>query len=167
MKLKRGAHVVLLAVALLAGCVSVPSGPSVLVLPGTGKNFDQFRADDFECRQYASSQVGGTNPNEIAGESVAKSAALGTVVGAAAGAAVGGQRGASVGAGTGLAAGTIAGTSAGSSSSYALQQRYDYAFEQCMYAKGHKIPVAGGFESVPSPPRGTYPPPPPPPPPAR
>ena len=26
---------------LLAGCVAVPSGPSIVVLPGTNKSFDQ------------------------------------------------------------------------------------------------------------------------------
>ncbi|MFH1603039.1 MAG: YMGG-like glycine zipper-containing protein, partial [Pseudomonadota bacterium] len=95
---------------LLFACASVPSGPGVLVLPGTGKNFDQFRADDADCRQYANLQVGGDTPNQIAGDSVAKSAALGTSVGALAGAAIGGKEGAGVGAGTGLAVGALAGT---------------------------------------------------------
>ena len=32
---------------LLVGCaVAPPSGPSVMALPGSGKNFDQFRYDD-------------------------------------------------------------------------------------------------------------------------
>jgi hypothetical protein len=128
--------------------MTMPSGPSVLVLPGSSKTFDQFRADDFDCRQYASVQVGGTTADQIAGDSVAKSAALGTVIGAAAGAAMGGQSGAGVGAGTGLAIGTLAGTGAGNTSAYDLQQRYDHAFQQCMYAKGHKVPVYGSFESV-------------------
>ena len=39
------------AVLTLGACVTVPSGPSMMSLPGTGKSFDQFRADDFECRQ--------------------------------------------------------------------------------------------------------------------
>ena len=152
----------LVAALLLGACVSMPTGPSVLVLPGTGKAFDQFRADDLECRQYASSQVGGTAPNEVAGDSVAKSAALGTVIGAAAGAAIGGQSGAGVGAGTGLAVGAMAGSGAGNTSAYGLQRRYDYAFTQCMYAKGHKIPVTGRFESM-RPASSAYTPPPPPP----
>ena len=151
---------------LLGACVSVPSGPSVMVLPGSGKSFDQFRVDDLDCRQYAGAQVGGSTSDQIGGDSLAKSAALGTVVGAVAGAAVGGQRGAGVGAGTGLAVGTVAGTGAAGASSYGLQQRYDYAFEQCMYAKGHKIPVAGRLESMPPSPPSAYPSPPPPPPPA-
>src|SRR3977135_2233103 len=50
----------LLALLGLSACATVPSGPGVLVLPGTGKSFDQFRADDFECRQFAQSQLGAT-----------------------------------------------------------------------------------------------------------
>ena len=33
-------------VVLLTGCVTIPTGPSVMVLPGSGKSFDQFRLDD-------------------------------------------------------------------------------------------------------------------------
>jgi len=154
------------AVAFLAACVSVPSGPSVMVLPGTGKSFDQFRADDYDCRQYASFQVGGKDANQAAAESVAKSAALGAVVGTAAGAAIGGQGGAGAGAGVGTAMGALAGTGAGEASAGSLQRRYDYAFIQCMYAKGHKVPVAGRLTSRPA--ASAYvPPPPPPPPPLR
>jgi hypothetical protein len=146
---------------LFGGCASLPSGPSVLVLPGTGKNFDQFRADDADCRQYAIMQTAGNTPGQTANDSVARSAVLGTVVGAAAGAAMGGQNSASIGAGTGLAVGALAGADAGDASAYDLQRRYDYAFMQCMYAKGHKIPVSGRFES--SRPSATAPPPPAPP----
>src|SRR2546427_8232487 len=98
-----------LAALLLGACVSVPSGPSVMVLPGTGKSFDQFRADDMDCRQFAYSQVGGTDANQVASESAVKSAAVGTVIGAAAGAAIGGRSGAAVGAGGGLLVGSAAG----------------------------------------------------------
>lgn len=154
----------LTALALLGACTTMPSGPSVLVLPGTGKSFDQFRVDDLDCRQYAGMQTGGTTPNQSAADSVAKSAALGTAVGAVAGAAIGGQRGAAAGAGTGLAMGALAGTGAGDTSAHGLQRRYDYAFQQCMYAKGHKIPVAGRFESAaPTGAPAPYAPPPPPP----
>jgi len=163
--MKRASLFALLLVTLLLGaCMTMPSGPSVLVLPGSSKTFDQFRADDFDCRQYATVQVGGSTTDQIAGDSVAKSAALGTVIGAAAGAAMGGQSGAAVGAGTGLAVGALSGTGAGNMSAYGLQQRYDYAFQQCMYAKGHKIPVYGSFESMrPPAPPGYMPAPPPPP----
>src|SRR5258708_24168337 len=103
---------VLAAALLLGACVSVPSGPSVMVLPGTGKSFDQFRADDRDCRQFAYSQVGGTDANQVASESAVKSAAVGTVIGAAAGAAIGGRSGAAVGAGGGVLGGSAAGADA-------------------------------------------------------
>ena len=153
------------ALILLAGCVSLPDGPSMLVLPGTGKSFDQFRSDDFACKQYATTQVGGTTPGQAANDSGVRSAALGTILGAAAGAAIDGGRGAAAGAGAGLLIGALAGTGAGESSGYRVQERYDFAYTQCMYAQGHRVPVAGQF-TYRSPPSAYPAPPPPPPPPA-
>ena len=157
-------------VLLLGGCVSMPTGPSVMALPGTGKSFDQFRADDVDCRQYASSQVGGSSPDQAAESSGVKSAAVGTALGAAAGALVGGRSGAATGAAAGLVVGGAAGANAAGSSQYALQRRYDNGYVQCMYAKGHKVPTAGRYENSRRSSAGyTQPPPPdyaPPPPPA-
>lgn len=153
----------LLALVMVGACATVPSGPGVLVLPGTGKSFDRFRADDFDCRQFASAQVGGTTPNQAASDSGVKSAAVGTLVGAAAGAAINGGSGAAVGAGAGLAVGALAGTGAAEGSAHNLQRRYDYGYIQCMYAKGHKVPVSGRLTSTsPNPPAAYTPPPPPP-----
>ncbi|TCS32605.1 hypothetical protein EDC30_12129 [Paucimonas lemoignei] len=153
-----------IAVLLLAACVSMPEGPSVMVLPGTGKNFDQFRADDFECRRYASAQIGGNGVSAYASDSGVRSAAVGTVLGAAVGAAVNGGRGAATGAGAGLALGGLSGTGTAQASAYGAQQRYDVAFMQCMYAKGHRIPSSGRFlsEQMYTPRNSTpyYPPPP-------
>src|ERR1700709_2616841 len=100
------------ALLALGACVSIPTGPSVMALPGTGKNFDQFRTDDGECRQYSYAQNGGNTPERAAADSGIKSAAVGTLIGAAAGAALGGGRGAAAGAGVGLAGGALAGTGA-------------------------------------------------------
>jgi hypothetical protein len=99
------------AVALVAGCETAPPaamGPSVLVLPGSTKTFEQFRGDDVECRNYAGTQVTGD-------------------------------------------------------SNISLQRRYDYAYQQCMYARGHQVPgsVRPYSSSTPPPPAGTPPPPPP------
>ncbi len=158
-----------LAGALLLGaCASVPpGGPSVTVLPGSGKSFDQFRADDHECRQYASAQLGGATPEQAQVDSAVKSAAVGAAVGAAAGAIAGGHRNAAAGAGVGLIVGSAAGAGAAHGSQRELQRRYDIGFQQCMCAKGHRVPVAGRFESQrraadypPPPPPGTPPPPP-------
>lgn len=167
------------ALLLLGACASVPTGPSMLVLPGAGKNFDQFRADEYECRQYAQGQVGGTTAEQASSDSGVKSAVIGTAVGALAGAVIGGQRGAAAGAGTGLIIGSVAGAGSAQGSAYTLQQRYDIGYQQCMYAKGHQVPVSGRFDyprrssvtypapsqppsaSIPPPPPGAPPPPPP------
>lgn len=130
---------------LLSACTSIPTGPSVAALPGTGKGFDQFRQDNSYCKQYSLEEVGGTSASRAANDSLAESAVVGTAIGAALGAAAGGHSGAAVGAGTGLLMGTLAGTGAAEQSSYNVQQRYDDAYIQCMYAKGHRVPVSGRF----------------------
>ncbi len=155
-----------LVVALLAatGCASLPNGPSVMVLPGAGLTFERFRNDDVVCQQYAFLQVGGTTPNQTGVNSGIASAAIGTAVGAAAGAAIAGGTGAAIGAGTGLVGGSLVGTGVASNAIYASQQRYDSAYIQCMYAKGHQVPVSGQFSGATSSPfvvhPSTIPPPP-------
>lgn len=148
---------------VLAGCATIPDGPGVMVLPGSTKSFDQFRADDADCRQYSSAQVGGKSANSAASDSAVKSAAVGTAVGAAAGGLMGGSSGAAIGAGVGLAGGALVGADAGNSSGRTLQQRYDFAFQQCMYARGHQIPMARGSMPRQQQRQTTAPPPPPPP----
>lgn len=154
------------AVLLLGACATVPSGPSVLVLPGSNKSFEQFRLDEQDCRQYASSQVGGNTPDQAAVDSAARSAVVGTAIGAVAGGMIDGRSGAAVGAGTGLLIGSMAGAGASHGAARSAQWRYDVGYQQCMYAKGHKVPVAASqFRSEPSRPRrGAFAPPPPPPP---
>jgi hypothetical protein len=158
--------VLALAVATLAlsACAVMPSGPSVMVLPGTGKSFDQFRADDGNCRQYAFGQVGGVSSAQAANASAVGSTVVGTALGAAAGAAFGGGEGAAVGAGVGLLTGAAVGASNAQYSGYGTQQQYDAAYLQCMYASGHRVPVHGNMATVARPaPSYYYPPPPPPP----
>jgi hypothetical protein len=113
---------VFLAGALVSGCATVPSGPSVMVLPGSGKSIETFQVDEIACRQWAGQQIG---------------------------------------------------TRAGG---YDGQRGYDMTYMQCMYAKGHRIPVSrgslpgytssppaeeAGAPTTPRPPAGTPPPPPP------
>jgi outer membrane lipoprotein SlyB len=152
---------------LLGACTVMPTGPSIMALPGTGKSFDQFRFDDYQCREYANAQIGGATAQQAAEQSAVTSAAVGTAIGAAAGAAIGGSEGAATGAGVGLATGALAGTGAAQQSGYDLQWRYDMGYAQCMYAKGHRVPVAGSFEQSTSQPGYAAPAPPPPPPPTR
>lgn len=78
------------ALAALGGCATEPTGPTVAVLPGSGKTLDQFRADDSECQPYALAQARAARP-----------------------------------------------------SSYDVQRLYDLGYIQCMYAKGHRVPVLG------------------------
>ena len=56
---------VLLGVLALSGCATVPTGPSVMVLPAQGKPFEAFQADDSVCRQWAAQQAG-AGPSETA-----------------------------------------------------------------------------------------------------
>ncbi|HEY3299426.1 MAG TPA: hypothetical protein VGJ90_01515 [Methylophilaceae bacterium] len=138
---------VLIAALLLDACATVPNGPRTMALPGNGKSFDQFQIDDHSCRQFAQDQIGGTTANQASNDSFAKTAILGTVVGTAIGAAVGGGRGAGVGAATGLAMGSVAGASEANISGYNTQTRYDNAYTQCMYAKGHQVAVSGAVRA--------------------
>lgn len=171
------------AAVLLTACATVPQGPSVMVLPGSSKSFDQFQTDDGVCRQWAMQQVGVTT-NKATTDTAVGGAVIGTAVGAAVGAAIGAAfgnpaAGAAIGAGVGLTGGTIGGAAAAEGTSSAVQRRYNIAYMQCMYAKGNRIPVPRGTESgyatqprttaAPPPPPGNVPPPPagtPPPPPS-
>jgi hypothetical protein len=110
-------------------------------------------------------QAGGPGPNKAATDNAVATAATATAVGAAAGALIDGSSGAGVGAGIGLLMGSAIGSSTANASAYEAQRRYDIGYTQCMYAKGHKVPVAGRFVAArerPAPRRYYAPPPPPP-----
>jgi len=151
----------LAAVVVLAGCVTAPTGPRVMALPGTTKSFDQFQADDVSCRQFAQYSLGSTDPTKAANDAAAANAVTGAALGAAAGAIIGsvsGQAGpgAAIGAGTGLLFGSAAGANAAGYTYASAQRQYDSAYLQCMYAKGNQVPL--GPRSGPRP--YGYPPPP-------
>src|SRR5258706_16338675 len=116
----------LASLLLLGACVTVPSGPNVMVLPGTGKSFDQFRADEYDCRQYAAYQGGGMSASEAAADSGVKSAAVGTLVGAAAGGAFDGGSGAALGARGGLLLWGLPGPGGSKAASYKAPTTHDY-----------------------------------------
>jgi len=97
----------------------LPATPSILVLPGTGKSFDQFHSDDQECRAFALSEVG-----KVAAQSSDDSY----------------------------------------SAAIRLQRHYDNAFAQCMFARGHRVPVSGTYSDRSQPERAAARTPPPPPP---
>ena len=162
----------LAAGVLFSGCATLPTGPSVMVLPGSRSSFEEFQADDAACRDFAARTIG-IPPSRPVAQSGVTGAAIGTAAGAAAGAAIGAAAGdagtgAAIGAGSGLLLGTAAGTAQGAVEGAEGQRRYDAAYMQCMYAKGHQIPLAVGGRAavatplrVPPPPEGVPPDPPP------
>jgi hypothetical protein len=77
----------LAAVLVLGGCVTVPAGPTVMVLPGSQKSFDQFQGDGVACQQFAMNVV--APQGQAAANNAAANAAVGTALGAAAGAIIG------------------------------------------------------------------------------
>ncbi|GFE62849.1 glycine zipper family protein [Geobacter sp. AOG2] len=134
------------AVLVVSGCATIPAGPSVLVLPGAGKSFEQFQTDDYVCRRWAEQQIGMT-AQQTAQDNTVKGAAVGTMIGAGAGALLGAASGhagagAAIGAGSGLLMGTAVGAGSGEEYGWESQRRYDYAYVQCMYSKGNEIPGA-------------------------
>jgi len=150
-------------VLALAGCATLPTGPSVKVLPGSGKSFEQFQADDALCRQWGAQQTG-MSPQDTANQNTAAGAVAGTLIGAGLGAAIGAATGnpgtgAAIGAGSGLLVGTASGANAGQVYGMEAQRRYDIAYQQCMFAKGNQVPGSVSRRV-----RRASPPPPPPPP---
>ena len=133
-----------LLLLVLIGCATVPTGPSVMVLPPSGKPFEQFQAEDAICRQWAAQQIG-LSAQETVNRNTATSAVVGTAIGAGLGAAIGSASGdagvgAAIGAASGLLVGTTSGAGAGQVYGAEAQRRYDIAYMQCMYSKGNQIP---------------------------
>ena len=152
------------AVVILGGCVSVPSGPNVMAMPGAGKSFDQFRADDNDCHQYAQQTVG-PNAAQATADNATGTAVAGTLIGATVGALVGAASGragagAAIGAGGGLLVGSSAASNNANRGGAGLQRQFNNAYTQCMYAKGNRVPVPGGYADNRPQPRYAPPPPP-------
>jgi len=150
-----------IAVLALTGCaVGPPPGPSVAAMPGQGKSFEAFQADDASCRQYAEQQTG-VAPQDAANQSFLGSTALGTVLGAAAGAAIGAAAGnpamgAAIGAGSGGVLGAGYGAGAAQYSGSSVQYRYDAGYAQCMSAKGENVSQPAAQTAYAAPPAYSY-----------
>jgi hypothetical protein len=130
--------VLIVAGLALSGCATVPTGPSVMVLPAEYKPFDVFQSEDLECRGWAAQQSG--YPVDAVNQNLAAGAAFGTILGAGLGAAIGAASGhAGTGAAIGAASGLIGGTAVASGPAYGagweVQRRYDNAYLQCMYSR--------------------------------
>ena len=139
-------------------------------MPERGKSLESFQQDESICENYASQRTQGQA--EAANNKALTEGILGTALGAGLGAAVGGGRGAAIGAASGAVVGTAVGANTSNWSQMSLQQRYDYAYAQCMQTKGNQVqpmgPAPRGYPPPPPgygpPPPGYGPPPPPPPP---
>ena len=155
----------LAALVLVGGCATMPSGPSVMVLPGTQKSFPVFQNDQQACQQYAYASIGGAATDDAAANAAVGNAVAGAALGAAVGAILGSVTGnagagAAWGAGTGLLFGGTAGANAANMTYYEAQRRYDMAYVQCMYARGNQVPGRTAYSAPPSPQRApAYPPP--------
>ncbi len=63
-------------VVVLGGCVTMPTGPTVRVMPSPGKPFEVFAEEDTICRQWAQQQIGGASPSETANQNLANGALI-------------------------------------------------------------------------------------------
>ncbi len=126
------------AVIALSACAPAVMAPTVPVMPGANKPFDQFAADQQTCQAYANSQ---TAPMAAqANSQAAGGALLTTMLGAGLGAAFGGGRGAAIGAASGALVGTSMAARNSSLAGMSIQQQYDIFYAQCMYARGNQVP---------------------------
>jgi hypothetical protein len=113
-------------------------GPTIAVMPGANKPFDQFTGDQQACAAYANSQ---TAPLAAQANNQALGGALlTTALGAGLGAAIGGGRGAAIGAASGAALGTGMAAQGSSMAGMSIQQQFDIYYSQCMYSRGNQVP---------------------------
>ena len=155
---------VMVAVVALSACAPTVLAPTVPVMPGPNKPFDQFAADQQSCEAYANGQVAPMVAQ--ANNQAFGSALLTTALGAGLGAAIGGGRGAAIGAASGAVVGTAAGAQGSSIAGMGIQQQYNVFYSQCMYARGNQVPgyAPNMYALPPHPgpgPAYPYPPPPP------
>lgn len=127
-----------LAVIAIAGCAAPPMGPMVQVMPGPGKPFSEFQADDANCRGFANMQTAGQA--QAVNQQAVGGAVLSTALGAGLGAAIGGGRGAAIGAASGAGIGTAYGAAGTANAQGGIQMQYDAAYSQCMYSRGNQVP---------------------------
>ncbi len=144
---------------VLTGCAPMPTGPSVAVMPAAHKPFEVFVQDDTLCRSWASHSIG-IPGHDAAARQLLASTVAGAAIGAAAGALAGGHGSAGGGAAVGTAIGASVGAGQSSATAWNAQQRYDIAYQQCMYSKGNAVATfgAGAYRYAPA---AADPPPPP------
>jgi len=138
---------------LLAGCVSMPVGPTVAAMPPPNKPFEVFVQDDQVCRNWAGASI--STGRDAAHQQMLASTLAGAALGTLAGALTGGHHDV----GTGAAIGTVVWRRrrrrTGAATAWTVQRAYDVAYQQCMYARGNVIPGYYPYPVAPppSPPR--------------
>ncbi len=145
----------LAALLMVGACAQTPPGPEVPVMPGPNKPFAAFQQDQMICKGYAEQTVGGAV--QAANNQAVGTAVIGTLLGAGLGAAIGGGRGAAIGAASGAVVGTAAGANGSAWNQMSIQQHYDIAYEQCMFARGNQVPGFAPNAGYPLPPPPTGP----------
>lgn len=108
----------LVAGVALSGCVPETFNPTLSVMPGPGKSLDLFAADQSACQQFAAGQIAGAR--QQANQNIANNVLL-----------------------TNPPDPLATAQAESATATAALQQQYDAAYGQCMYAKGNQVP---GYE---------------------
>jgi uncharacterized protein YcfJ len=131
---------VMAAVLTVAACAPQVVAPTVPVMPGQGKQFDQFANDQATCEAYAQQQIAPLT--QQANNAGIGQTLLTTALGAGLGAAFGGGRGAAIGAASGAVVGGSMGASNSARAGAGIQGQYNMFYAQCMTAKGNAVPGA-------------------------
>jgi hypothetical protein len=157
----RATVAIVAAAALMGGCATMPNGPGVPAMPGTGKSVDAFQQDAAACQAYAQAVLGNGAAPQSVNDHAAGGAVASTAVGAATGAIIGsasnqGGQGAAIGAGLGLLFGAIGAANASSATQWQLQAQYDDAYFYCMYSRGNQVPMRMSQRSRMRPPPPQY-----------
>jgi hypothetical protein len=146
---------VMAAVLTVAACAPQVMAPTVPVMPGQGKPFDQFANDQATCEAYANQQIAPLT--QQANNNGIGQALITTALGAGLGAAIGGGQGAAIGAASGAVVGGSMGASNSARAGAGIQGQYNMFYAQCMQAKGNAIPGAPpppGYGPAAAPPAG-------------
>ncbi|HEX3881657.1 MAG TPA: YMGG-like glycine zipper-containing protein [Stellaceae bacterium] len=138
---------VMATVLTLAACAPQAVAPTVPVMPGQGKPFDQFANDQATCEAFANQQIAPLT--QQANNNGLGQALLTTALGAGLGAAIGGGRGAAIGAASGAVVGSSMGASNSARAGMSIQQQYNMFYAQCMSSKGNAVPGAPGIAPPP------------------
>jgi hypothetical protein len=126
----RPAPIVLLALAVLAGCVNQNTWTPTVDTYGD-PNAWRLSQDEAQCRQLAISVSGSST------RKTAEGAGIGALLGAAAGAAIGAAAH-SPGAGAAIGA-AVGGTAGGGYKAYTSDTAFRQAYERCLRERGHRV----------------------------